>query len=249
MPINIIYKLFLFTILSVALVGAVTIITDQKVDSPTASFSIIDMPDTLLVFTDSVNNRIMAIFNGNVSFNQAQAEQQGLDINTGMVSFLGDVNNFDDINGFSRFKETNLNNGSFASAGFSAVNDIGHTVNFGIGSSNFNLAGEDLSNQPAILSSSVKGFDFINALNNTLWRWRVGDDNNLSTLDRTTVMELDDVGNLEIAGNYTGDNAFIENHITANFTTLETFAILKPTFIGNNGSTIHCNIILEGSLG
>lgn len=197
---SILYLIILITVISIIFVGATTTITDQVVNSPTGVFPVIDMPDTTLLFTDSINNRLLAIFNGNLSFNVEQAEQQVLEFNTGTITFLGDINNIDDIDAFSRFKETNLNNGSNALAGFSAVNDANFSVNFGISSSNFKFGGESLPNGPAIVSFSPEGFTFINALNGS-WAWRTSPS---SIPTRLTVASLDEQGNFNITGNFTG---------------------------------------------
>lgn len=205
MPINILYKVFLFTLLSVALVGAVTVITDEKVESPTGDFNTIDMKDSPLTFIDSVNGRVAAIFNGNSTFVSPITQGDIGGVNTSQVTFLGDVSNFDNINSFSRFKETNLNNGSFAASGFTAENDIGFTITFGIGSSNFEIAGQSLPSAPAIQSFAPFNFRFINRLDEGFtWRANTNNDstNGTSVVD---IMDLDENGNLNISGNYTGD--------------------------------------------
>lgn len=159
-----------------------------------------------LFIIDSTKSTIIALFNADPLTPQAMAE--GLIINgtfpNTSISFLGDVNNFDDINSFSRFSETNLNNGTNASSGFNAVNDIGLFVNFGIGSSNFEIGGENLSNQGAIASFTPKGLDFINVLNGP-WRWRSS-----NVTNRITVAELTDSGNLDVVGNYSGERIQLE---------------------------------------
>lgn len=85
--------------------------------------------------------------------------------------FFGDVNNIDDINNQSRFKETNINNGTSASAGFVAENNLGHFVTFGIGSSNFEFGGNPFNNEGAILNAGPEKFNFANIAEKG-WDWR-----------------------------------------------------------------------------
>lgn len=179
-----------------------------------------------MIFSTGINRTIRAIFGADASFPIVTAEQMadagnslGLDNRT--TAFLGNVINIDDINNFSRFKELNLNNGTSALSGFTAENDEGFSVNFGISSSNFIFGDESLPNAPAIVSFSPEGFTYINAFNGS-WKWRVQP---ATSINRLTVAELSDQGNYNISGNFTGNQHYgemfflsIENPITTTIT-------------------------------
>lgn len=175
----------------------------------------IDIKNNTLILNNG-EDTIFAVFNAPTDFPIITAQQMGINFtfpNT-TTAFFGDVNNIDDINGFSRFSETNLNNGSGASAGFNAVNDIGQVVNFGIGSSNFQLGNESLANQGAIASFTDTGFDFVNSFLGD-WRWRHNPAGNLSFPTRETVMILSNNGSLTIEGNFSGNQFYGEMFVFA----------------------------------
>ncbi len=222
-----------------------------------SSIILFDQP---LIIKDEVSGAVKAVFNAELPIITTMAVDIPFNISNTTTSFLGDVNNFDNINGFSRFKETNVNNGSFAAAGFTAENDAGITITFGIGSSQFEVGGEELFSTPAIQSFAPAPFRFVNRLDvGYLWRSNTNNDStNSSSIINSMI--LDEKGNLEIAGNYTGINAHIDNEITANNATLndtvhanlakiETFVILGQTFIDSISGTIPCDISTEGGIG
>lgn len=191
--------------------------------------------DDSLVLSTGINGTIRTLWGVDTIFPITTAQQLaingsqlGLDNRT--TAFLGDVINIDDIDSFSRFQERNINNGTSASAGFSAVNDVGVLTNFGIGSSNFILGNESLPNQSAIVTFSPKGFHFINAQNGS-WKWRIQPS---TSINRLTIAELEDTGNFTISGNYTGEYGFFNELIT-----------LGPV---NINTTYICDVDLEGGV-
>lgn len=240
--------MFIFSFLFIVIVeGAGTTLRGDTLsyDGPGRLNNIdtIDLQNNALLIRDSSSNTILALFNADPLLPIITAQSMVLNgtfPNT-TISFLGDVNNIDDINGFSRFSETNLNNGSGASAGFNGVNDLGFVVNFGIGSSNFMIGNESLPNQGAIASFSPTGFDFVNSLTGD-WRWRNNPSGNLSVPIRETVMTLSNFGNLDIAGNFTGLNASVD-YLNAEF-----FVKLGMQPVDSISGSIPCNLLHEGSL-
>ncbi len=197
--------IFVIVMTSLIVVGATTTISDLSIDSPVGIFKTLNTPDRPLMITDSINNRIIAIFNGNDSFNLEQAEIQATQIgfNSSVTTFLGDVDNIDDVNGQSRFRETNINNGSGASAAFVAVNDVGFSTAFGIGSSNFLFAGEPFFNNAAIFHRSPADFNTAHAFNYD-WKWLANELNTTANFSFIESMKLTGSGNIDINGNYSG---------------------------------------------
>ncbi len=128
------------------------------------------------------------------------------------TGFLGDVDNFDSVNGFSRFKETNLNNGSNASAGFIGVNDIGRFISFGIGSSNFQFINLDLPSLGALRLNAPSPMVFANDFFNS-WLWVTDRNNGTNFSSPLTSMRLNPGGNLSIAGNFTVNTTITFRHI------------------------------------
>lgn len=135
------------------------------------------------------------------------------------TGFIGNVNNFDNINGQSRFKETNINSGTSASAAFVAENDIGFTTAFGIGSSNFQFAGTPFPNSAAVFHQSPGEFNFANGFK-VGWNW-IANNQSGAPFNFFQSMSLSPEGNLDILGNITGDNLdltgdiFVDNIITS----------------------------------
>ncbi len=152
------------------------------------------------------------------------------------TSLLGDVNNFDNINAQSRFRETNINNGTSASAAFVAVNDIGFTTAMGIGSSNFAFGGLDLNNFGTVFHNAPAGFNFANGFFEG-WSWIANVNNNATSFNFTTAMDLRPEGNLEIAGNFTGDQFYGEMFVEGN-------VVVTPISSANNYTEIQ--VLLEG---
>ncbi len=118
------------------------------------------------------------------------------------TGFLGDVDNFDSRNGFSRFKETNLNNGSDASSGFIGVNDIGRAISMGIGSSNFEFIDRSFPSLGALRLNSPSPMVFANDFFNG-WLWVTDLNNGTNFSAPFTSMQLRPGGNLSIKGNFT----------------------------------------------
>ncbi len=128
------------------------------------------------------------------------------------TGFLGDVDNFDNRNGFSRFQETNLNNGTNASAGFIGVNDIRNTISFGIGSSNFEFLNLSLPNIGVFRLNSPSDMVFANDFL-TNWLWVTDLNNGTGFTNPSVSMQLSPEGNLDISGNLTINNSVTFPHI------------------------------------
>lgn len=196
------------------LVAATTVITDRGItfdEGNIIDLQEINLTGIPLLISDNTNNKIIAIFNDDITDIETRALSQSSTLFGGTVtSFFGDVNNFDNVNDFSRFKEVNLNNGVNASAGFVGENNIGHSVSLGLGSSNFKLANTDTPNLGLIFLSSPSDFAFVNDFS-TGWQWINDEGNSTGTPIEVTQMELDHKGNLEIKGNFTGDLIQLRN--------------------------------------
>lgn len=172
----------------------------------------ITLDNTPLIITDKNTSGLIAIFNAPLNFAPAVAQDASSGNSTFFfpntsISFLGDVNNFDDINNQSRFSETNINNGTSASAGFKAINNLDFFVTFGIGSENFEFGGVPFNNEGAILNAGPGKFNFAN-INFAGWDFR-------SNVSGTFVesMQLSGGGNLNIAGNFTVNNTIAFTHV------------------------------------
>lgn len=167
----------------------------------------ISLRNTPLVIADSVTGGLIAVFNAPSNFTAEIVSQMEVGNTTFFfpntsTSLLGDVNNFDDINAQSRFRETNINNGTSASAAFVAVNDVGFTTAMGIGSSNFAFGGLELNNFGTIFHLSPAGFNFANGFFEG-WNWIANLDDTNSSFNFSTAMQLSPGGNLNISGNLT----------------------------------------------
>lgn len=122
------------------------------------------------------------------------------------TGFRGDVNNQDNVNQFSRFSETNFNNGTNASAGFIGINDIGNRISMGIASSNFEFDGTPTANIGAIRLGSPANMFFINDfIQGWLWISDLNDTGGFQ--DPFTAMDLEPNGNLSVRGNLTINNS------------------------------------------
>lgn len=204
---TLIYFSIILVFLSLIIVLAQTTISDLRVDSPIGLFQSLNMPSRTS-FIDSDNNRIIAIFNGNDSANLITAQQQSL-LSSGQTSFFGDIDNFDNIDGPSRFKETNLNDGTRATASFVTNNNLGFSTSFGITSSGFQLNDTPLENYGFIFHDSPAPFASINNLFYG-WTWKVNEDNSTTSFDYETVMDLTPEGNLDISQNYSGSTIVLD---------------------------------------
>ncbi len=203
----------------------------------------IEMVNTSLIFGDNTDQTISAIFNAKLGDLPIQA--QSMAVGNGSfffpnttTGFLGDVDNFDNVDALSRFRETNLNNGSSAVAGFTVQNDIGVTANFGIGSSNFMVGAANRSNQPAIVSFSGEGFNFVNFVGGD-WEWVNNPSGDPTNTTRDIVMNLSSEGNLDIGGNFTGNQFYGEMFVEGN---------IVPTPISSANNFTVIEVLLEGSL-
>jgi len=157
------------------------------------------------------------------------------------TGFLGDVNNFDDINEFSRFRETNINNGTNASAGFIGVNDVGFDISMGIASSGFEFQGIPAPNIGVLRLRSPSGMLFLNDFI-TGYFWLSDKNNTFGVQDPLTTMQLDPIGNLNITRNITAINSSVF------FSEVELFVKLGPQLVDGISAAIECNIDYEGSL-
>ncbi len=115
---------------------------------------------------------------------------------------MGDVDNFDSIDGLSRFREINLNNGTNASAGFIGVNDIGRFISMGIGSSNFEFINMSFPSLGALRLNAPSPMIFANDFFNG-WLWVTDLNNGTNFSSPFTSMQLRPTGNLSIRGNFT----------------------------------------------
>lgn len=164
--------------------------------------SLMNMDEGPLIF--ATDSKAFAVFNGNITQTLALVQTDPtLEASAGTVSFFGSVNNIDNINDQSRFRETNLNNGTSATSAFVAVNDKGFSTSFGIGSSQFEFAGIEFNNDAAIFHDSPGKFNFANG-RYTAWNWRANRDNSSILFNFTESMQLSPEGNLNVAGNFTG---------------------------------------------
>lgn len=219
--------LFLGSFLFIVIVeGAGTTLKGDTLSFNIGTIKNIDTIDTVghpLFIVDSDKSTVIAMFNADpfVPIQTAQSLIVNFSFPNTTTSFLGDVNNFDNINGTSRFKENNLNNGSGAVSALTVENDVGKSANFGIGSSGFMVGNKNRSSQPAIVSFSEQGFNFVNFLGGN-WSWvnnPTGDPDNTT---REEVMNLSGGGNLEITGNFTGNQFYGE---------MSSFHVLSPQII------------------
>jgi len=190
-----------------------------------------------LILADTVDGTTIAIFNADAGaiFEIVEGIPIASFPNTS-IGFLGNVDNFDNIDDFSRFKETNLNNGSFALAGFQGQNNVNQTFGLGVTSSNFIIGGVDLPNEGVTFSLADGGTTFSNFLD-VGFDWFVNKDDSVVSFDFERIAELDEKGNYEIDGNFTGELA-----------NLTTFAILGATPVNSNASSILCAPRYEGAL-
>lgn len=192
------------------LVTATTVITDKGItfdQGNIISLANITLGNQPLFIRGGDNDDIRAIFNGNSSIVLISA--QDVNASTSTTSFLGDVDNFDNVNAFSRFKETNLNNGTNASAGFIGINDVGFRLSIGIASSNFEFDGSPTPNIGALRLGSPATMLFLNDFT-TGWSWITDLNNTVGFQDPFTVMDVDPNGNFEIFGNFTGTQFYLE---------------------------------------
>lgn len=201
--------IFLFA----GIVIATTVITDRGITFDQGiliDVQEINLTGDPLIISDSTNNKVIAIFNDGVNeIEQIALKQSGALFGGTATSFFGDVNNFDNTNAFSRFKEVNLNAGSNASAGFIGINNINHSLSFGIGSSNFEFMNLSLNNIGAIRLRSPADMFFINDFISG-WFWVSDQNDTTGFTDPRAVMDLDANGNLNILGNFTGNQLYAE---------------------------------------
>ena len=115
-------------------------------------------------------------------------------------------------NSSSRFTLRNLNDGSNASAVIEAINNMGSSMFFGIGSSNFMLGNIGTPNITVLLSRSRGNMIFGNSFNKPfVWYNNPSDDNDLSNLEE--LMRL----------NENTLNVSVNIHATENFTVTKNF--------------------------
>ncbi len=173
--------------------------------------------NTSLFLFDETTQTISAIFNAKPGEIPAQAGSMAAGNGTFFfpntsVGFLGDVDNIDNTNGFSRFRERNINNGSNASAGFIGVNNIGHFLAMGIGSSNFQFMNLSLPNIGVIRLVAPSDMFFVNNFHQGFF-WIANSQNESSLSDPTVLMNLDQDGNLDIMGNVSLNSSLTFSHI------------------------------------
>jgi len=124
------------------------------------------------------------------------------------VNITGNVFSLtEDRNQSSRFTLTNLNNGSNASAVIEAINDMGSSMFFGIGSSNFELGDIGSPNITVLISRSRGDMIFGNAFKEAfIWYNNPQDDDDLNNL--VEIMRLNNYG-LNISENLTINGVLI----------------------------------------
>lgn len=110
------------------------------------------------------------------------------------------------------FALQNLNSGTNATTIITAKNDVGGSMNIGIGSSNFMIGDTSYMNITALFSKSRGETIFANFYNQPyVWLYNPSDDNDPNNL--VEVMRLDDSGlNLSV-GNITSENVFIPQYV------------------------------------
>lgn len=206
-------KSILFVIIVLVFVTAiiaVTTITDKRIDLDGGQlFSVanITIKSNPLMFIDESDGRIIAIFDNENSqtFNSRVLNGNNIIGLNGQTVLVGEVKNYDDINSPSRFSEININNGSSATAVFSAFNDIGFNITFGLGSSNFAIGAVQIPNAPILISFSPSDLRFVNRYANG-FIWISSTDNNVSNVaSLATMMSLSKDGSLNVTGNFTGE--------------------------------------------
>lgn len=169
-----------------------------------------------LFIVDATHNQLKAYFNFPIDeVLQVRLGFDEIESSNTSTGFLGNVDNFDNVDGFSRFRETNFNNGTNASSGFIGVNNIGRSISIGIGSNNFNFLGISLPNLGALRLNSPSPFFFANDFFYG-WNWAVDKNNGTGFSDPEIVMSLDPSGNLQIDGNFTGNQFYGEMFVEAN---------------------------------
>jgi len=233
------------TIFLLTITTASVFINDQLIDlgggdiNDLATLNLFDAP---LLIMDTVRNVPIAIFNANDTFIPVTAESFSVvSFPNTSIGFFGNVDNFDNVNDFSRFKETNLNNGSLAVAGFQGENDLGHTFGLGITSSSFSIAGMDLPNEAVTFSLAPGGTTFSNFLDQG-FDWFVNKNDSVVSFDFTKVASLSKDGDLNISRNLTAINASL------NFINVSNFVILGQNPVNTNASLTICDITVEGAL-
>ncbi len=125
------------------------------------------------------------------------------------TEITGNVKNIDDIDGISRFSETNLNDGNASIAAFSATNNIGQIFWMGISGSNFDIGINDFeAGEAALFLDSPHKMNFLIG-HHTGFIWRNNPTNNSLLINTTNIlMELDRNGNLNVIGNLTANNIY-----------------------------------------
>ncbi len=168
-----------------------------------------------LVIIDGVDGSLKAYFNaqpGQFPTVITQSFPPSFSSNT-TTGFIGDVDNFDNVNGFSRFKETNLNNGPDARSGFIAVNDIEDNITFGIASSNFKFGNRFLNRTGAVVLDAPNIMIFLNAQSRNCV-WFTDNDPGPGIQTPMPVMNLSNDGDLGIDGNFTHNGTITFPHFS-----------------------------------
>lgn len=205
----------LLVILSIAIVSSFTSISDSFIDLDSGEIRGVDfitITENPLAIIDGGQNMVRAIFSSSnqsvFQLAQTMNEPDLISPNTS-IAFFGDVSNFDNVNGASRFREFNLNNGSGATAGFTAVNDLGNTATFGLTSSGFFQGPKKVANAGSIVLDSPSSFNYVNFFF-TGWTWKVDDNNSTSFRSVHAKADLSPEGNFNITGNFTGNQLYGE---------------------------------------
>jgi len=217
-------KLFIFLIASIFLIGVVaatTTITDKFIDldgGKIIDVETIELEGKSLTINDTTKEVPIVIFNSNFAGSMALA--QGFSaaefaVPNATTTFMGDVNNIDNVDSFSRFGEHNINDGTSSGAGFTGFNDIENNISMIIGSSNFEVGGVNLNNHGLLQLSSPGEMNFVNTFLSG-WRWFANQANSSTTSNLLEVMSLGPGGNLNIAGNFTGNQFYGEMFIADN---------------------------------
>ncbi len=121
---------------------------------------------------------------------------------TASLGIIGEVQNIDDVDGISRFLEMNINNGTNAIAGFTAINNLNRSIIMGITGGNFSVPSPVLvDDQPFIFSNAGNDMAFgVGSANGFVWRNDLLD---AEQYENTTnlLMQLFSNGNLTVTGN------------------------------------------------
>jgi len=187
-----------------------------------------------------------------IVINKTRTVKYGYDF----TEHIGEVRNIDDINSISRFIEHNTNNGTNAGGSFTAKNNLNYTLSIGVLSSNYNTSNKyAMCNAPGVSIKSPANYGlFHNYLKGFIWTNNLLDDGNFSEADNL-LMILDSSGNLNITGNFTGNQYYgemwqnSENISIVEISAKDTWTNITNFSEGNNNGFLFSNNKLICNIG